>query len=377
MTRGPILVRALVLALALVLPAASPARAQDAGPIDGGVAPVADGGDALLAGPDAGDDAGAGDAGALDAAAPDGGAEAPPDSGAHEAHDAGAPREAHEPPATAPTEGVPSEVPADAMKPTLPDVAGWVSAIPEVPGSLLAMFAVAILALVLAGAARRAREALPPEGLIPLAVAIAHLLLQLLVVLTVLAIGARLLPASLEPVVPWVLVGAAIAVGWSAREILPDVVGALVIAFERRVRPGTWVAGPDFAGLVERRGIRAVWIRDGHGNRLAVPNRHVVGTTVTFQLGAGPVHEVTVRLRTTRPPRLVREALHEATLISPWVRPEASPQIRQDGRDPELWHVRAHLLEMRFAALFEGDLLERAEEALARAGEKRDVDDWD
>ncbi len=253
----------------------------------------------------------------------------------------------------------------------------WLAGLPEGRWSAFGLVVLVLFALVLAGVARRAREALPSEGALPTLVGLVHIGFQLVVVLTSLAIVARLLPASVEPVVPWALVAGAVAVGWSARELLPDLVGALVIAFERRVRPGTWVSGLGFAGLVERRGLRAVWIRDGHGNRLAVPNRHVVGTTVTMQLGGGPVHEVALRLRTGRPARDVRKALREATLISPWVRPEAAPQIRQDGSDPELWHVRAHLLEMRYAAAFEGDLLERAEESLAAAAALRAAEDWD
>lgn len=246
----------------------------------------------------------------------------------------------------------------------------WSTAFPELPGdgwTVIGMGGVLAAALLLMMIVSRLRVGLPVQGLIPTTLATAHVLLQLFALLTGAGIIARLLPAALAPAVPWAIVAVAIAVGWSSRDVLPDLVAAAVITFEQRIRPGIWMSTGDLSGLVERRGLRAVWLRDGHGNRIAIPNRKLLVNHVAVQEAAGPVHEVALRVSDRGPTKEVRRALLEATLTSPWARPDAAPVVRQDGGDPELWHIRAHLLEMRFAGRFEGDLLERTEEVLAVA----------
>jgi len=257
----------------------------------------------------------------------------------------------------------PAPAPADTPGPDL-----WSSAFPELPGrgwTVLGMVGVLLVSLLLVTVVSRLRFGLPVQGVIPTALGLVHVVLQLFALLTAAGIVARLLPPALEPAVPWAIVAVAVAVGWSARDVLPDLIGAAVISFERRIRPGIWMSTGELSGLVERRGLRAVWLWDGHGNRIAVPNRQLLNSHVAVQEAAGPVHEVTLRVENLGPTKEVRRALLEATLTSPWVRPDAAPAVRQDGGDPALWHVRAHLLEMRFAGRFEGDLLERTEDVLA------------
>ncbi len=263
----------------------------------------------------------------------------------------------------APDAPPPTVAPADALEPGL-----WSSAFPGLPGdgwTVLGMLSVLLVSMLLVTLISRARLGLPVQGVIPGALALLHVLIQLFALLTAAGIVARLLPPALAPAVPWAIVAVAVAVGWSTRDIMPDLIGAAVISFERRIRPGIWMSTGELSGLVERRGLRAVWLRDGHGNRIAVPNRQLLSTHVAVQEAAGPVHEVTLRVEDLGPTKEVRRALLEATLTSPWVRPDAAPAVRQDGGDPKLWHVRAHLLEMRFAGRFEGDLLERTEDVLA------------
>ncbi|MBW2460668.1 MAG: mechanosensitive ion channel [Deltaproteobacteria bacterium] len=253
--------------------------------------------------------------------------------------------------------------PADPPEPDL-----WSSAFPVLPGegwTVLGMVSVLLVSLLLVAFVSRLRFGLPVQGVIPSTLGLVHVVLQLFALLTAAGIVARLLPPALEPAVPWAIVAFAVAVGWSSRDVLPDLIGAAVISFERRIRPGIWMSTGELSGLVERRGLRAVWLWDGHGNRIAIPNRQLLNAHVAVQEAAGPVHEVALRVEDLGPTKEVRRALLEATLTSPWVRPDAAPAVRQDGGDPTLWHVRAHLLEMRFAGRFEGDLLERTEDVLA------------
>jgi hypothetical protein len=258
--------------------------------------------------------------------------------------------------------------------------------LPDLPESGFSLFGLLVVLTILVVAmtfSRRVREALSPEGILPSVLAMLHGALQLSMLITLLAIASRVLPAGLAPGGRFLLLAVAVAIGWSGRDVFSDVVAGVVLTFERRIKGGMWVSGKDFEGLVERRSLRAMWVRDGHGNRIAVPNRKVLGTTIAVQEAPGPIHEVSLRIRGAHVKGAVRQALREAAITSPWVRPETAPTIRQDGRDPDLWHVRAALLEMRFAASFEGDLLERVEDVIAMHADEAKAhaaaadDDWD
>jgi hypothetical protein len=132
-----------------------------------------------------------------------------------------------------------------------------------------------------------------------------------------------------------------------------------------------WVTAAGHSGIVEARGLRAVWVRDGLGHRIGLPNRLFLTEAVVSQTG-GAFHDVSLRFAASRVPAArVRRALHDAVLTSPWVQPDAAVIIRRDGTDPTVWHVRARLLDVAFAVSFEGDLLERAEEMLEGAAPRR------
>ncbi len=242
------------------------------------------------------------------------------------------------------------------------------TALPSLPGGdwpVLGMAAVLLVALLMVSLLRRTRDDLPARGLVPSLVATAHVVMQIFALLTAAGIVGRLLPPALTPAIPWAIVAVAVAIGWSSRDVLPDLVAAAVITFERRLRPGTWMSVGDLEGLVERRGLRAVWVRDALGNRVAIPNRRMLSSEVAMREVPGPVCEVVIRVESGRAPREIRRALVEAAITSPWVRSDEKPTARQSGADPRLWHVRAQLLEMRFASRFEGDLLERAEDVIS------------
>lgn len=163
---------------------------------------------------------------------------------------------------------------------------------------------------------------------------------------------------------PFVLLAAALAIGWSTRDVLPDLIAGVVIAFERRVKPGVWLSGDGFAGVVERVGLRATWLRDDTNRRVAVPNRALVSTPLTSEEGRWPTREVTIRMATDLPAETIRRAIVDAVLMSPFTPVPEAPSVRRDGSDPVVWHVRARVLDLSFAPRFEGELLERAEAIL-------------
>ena len=121
---------------------------------------------------------------------------------------------------------------------------------------------------------------------------------------------------------------------------------------------GRWIVGEGFGGEVVVVGLRATVIRDERGLEHSVPNRRLSGAIAE---SPGPWTQVEVAL--SLPPEFdsdqVRAVLREAALISPWVASTAV-EVLGDPRGEGNWKVRAHLLEGRFTARFEGALRERA-----------------
>ena len=222
---------------------------------------------------------------------------------------------------------------------------------------LLVLF---VLALALTGVLRRVRARFPSEGLIPNTLALAHVGVRLVVMALALAFIVRALPPRLSLVMLLAFAGLAVAIGWSLRDVMPDLVASMVIAFERRIRRGVWVSGEGFAGHVERLGVRATLLYDSHGNRVMVPNREIVRAPVTAGL-EDMARELEVELRIAGAADDIRAAIRDAVLTSPWVHPDARPVVLRDPSDPTRWRVRARLLEASFGARFEGELLERVE----------------
>ena len=370
-----------------MLAVASIARAQDAG-LDAGVVETPPDAAATAVPAAAMDaavvplDASAGDAGDAipDADVPDG---SMLDGGAALENDAGTAQVVAVEPGASPEREVEREVDGSDDEPTyvpvpIPTVdPGFVDALFPVlpqagPWTTFGLVVLLALGLAISALVRRVRDALPDEGLVPRIVHVALAGVRFMVLLVAIGIVSRLVPGSLGPVLSWALLAAAAALGWSARDILPDLLASAVLIFERRVRPGVWITAAGHSGIVEARGLRAVWVRDSLEHRIAIPNRLFLSGAVVSQPG-GAFHDVSLRFAVSDVPAArLRRALHDAVLASPWVQPDAGGVVRRDGSDPSIWHVRARLIDVRFAVSFEGELLERAEEMLAAEGAREE-----
>ena len=238
----------------------------------------------------------------------------------------------------------------------------------EGQGSLLSLLLTILLVWFALSLVRRFKRGLAARGLLPFALAAVGGLLRVgLALLLVLWIG-RLFPASIGPLLPWLTVAMAIGVGWSLRDPAADVFAWAVFVVERRIRPGVWISGQDFAGTVEALRLRSTYIRAQDGQRYSIENRKLLrGPLLCDTLGAAE-RELTVRVTARAPSNLVRRALHDAVLLSPYIHTGSAPVITQDPVKPSYWHIRARLLDPTYGEHFSGEILERVEETLAALG---------
>ena len=222
----------------------------------------------------------------------------------------------------------------------------------------------AVLAAVGTRLARNARDVVQPYGLLSPVLGAIHGVLALLAVGCGIVAGTSFLPVSFAPALPLMAVAVALAVGWSARELLWDVIAGVTIRLEHRVRPGLRLEVPGQVGVVESVGLRATWLRDPADHRIAVPNRLLLSGPVVSDADRWPAIEIELRMP-PGDPRRIRDALEEAVLLCPWVASRPDRLVSQT-EDPTRWRVRARVLEDRFAPFFESAMRERAHEIGAR-----------
>jgi len=233
--------------------------------------------------------------------------------------------------------------------------------LPDVPerglSRALALVLGAAGALVLAGVARRSRRTLR-RGLLSSSLAALETLARGAVALAGVALIAQVVPRALTPVLPWAIVAGAVAVGWSLREALLDIVAWIQLSSEGRMTRGRWLVTDAGQGRVVRIGLRATWLDDGCGTLLAVPNRCLTRDAVATDEARWPMVEVSVHLPDIGDER-ARSAIQEAVLLCPWVAPVPDLTVAGDPMGGSRWTVRVRLLEGRFRKVLRGTLRER------------------
>lgn len=229
-----------------------------------------------------------------------------------------------------------------------------------------------LLLLVTAGASVLVgvgRKRLPVRGVLPRLLSGLQMTLRALVAVLGLMFVARWIPTSYAPVLLWVALAAAAAAGWSARDFLPDLLAGVVILVERRIRPGVWVSGAGYAGDIQSLGPRAAKVRDQEGRIVSVPNRALLSGPVSVEASAHPQVEVLVRVPEGTSAARARRVIQDVALLSPWRVLREPPEVRRDGEDPRVWHVRVRLVEPQFLKAFESALADQVEEGLGESGE--------
>ncbi|MEM7675048.1 MAG: mechanosensitive ion channel domain-containing protein [Myxococcota bacterium] len=213
------------------------------------------------------------------------------------------------------------------------------------------------ISLLVAGVSARGRVLLAPTGLLPSLLEFIQLAARFVALALAIIFIIRAAPDWLQPALPWVLLAAAVAVGWSLRDFLPDLLAGAVLLAERKVRRGVWVSVDSVSGTVERLGVRATWLKNNLGRSLVVPNRRMLQKTVQLADPAESSHRVSVRLPTKD--GRARAAIVKAVVTSPWVPLGTTPEVYQDSEDASLWHVEVRLRSFAEARRFDGELRAR------------------
>lgn len=263
------------------------------------------------------------------------------------------------PPSQEADQGGAEPVDITAYLPRLPRQQWWTA-----PGLLL----LALLAWALGQAARVAQTHLAPSGWLPSLARVIQGAARTGVVLFVLGAFVALRPEG--PVATLVVLGGALAVGWSLRDALPDLVAWAFLVAEGRIRPGTWVQGTGFEGRIEAVGPRATTVSGARGEHTSVPNRRLLQDAVRTSPEPYAESEVRIVMPGITAAK-ARAAIEEAVLLSPWLAPRAAADVGQDPESPTTWVVRVRLLEGAFRDRFEGTFPGRVHEVLTTPNARR------
>ncbi|RME20426.1 MAG: hypothetical protein D6798_20505, partial [Deltaproteobacteria bacterium] len=174
------------------------------------------------------------------------------------------------------------------------------------------------------------------------------------------------LPRSWSLAVPFALVSLAVALGWTARDLLADVFSGVVLTVERRIRVGDRLEVGPHRGVIQGMGLRCARLTVDDGRVVNIPNRHLMGE----HLRVDPDSYAPVQVQVPVLPHLsvgeVRQRLRELALLSPYIAPSRPPNVYRDADRPDVWVVEARLVHPRYAKAFRGAMAELADTWLGR-----------
>lgn len=193
------------------------------------------------------------------------------------------------------------------------------------------------------------------------------------VVLGVAGVALRWLPASVAPSVPLFGAAVAVAIGWSARDLLRDLVAGAALAFDGSLVRGARVSGEGFEGVVLHRRVRSLELEGRGGRRIFVPYARLLAAPFQVERpGEQALHRFPVYV--AGDVSGARQRIREAIAASPAVPAGATAELLRDPAEPRRWHVRVPLVARHFARRVESEVRERlADEDPAAEGDTREA----
>ncbi|MFT5587099.1 MAG: hypothetical protein ACI9VR_004707 [Cognaticolwellia sp.] len=217
-------------------------------------------------------------------------------------------------------------------------------------------FVIATLAVFLGRRMDGARATLPKRGLLPVMARVIKVVSRIATLIAVLFGSMRLVPDAYFQYFPVVLVAASVAMGWSARDVLHDVLAGVLLVVEHHLVPDMRVEADGRVGTVISVGFRSVSMESDDGQIIRIPNRDFLSTDTRMDKSPYAPVEVVVEA-----PHGARRRLEEIALASPLVAPGHPPEVFRDPEHPERWVVRARLVHPRWALAFRGAVQDRLE----------------
>ncbi|MFT5686537.1 MAG: hypothetical protein ACI8RZ_007493 [Myxococcota bacterium] len=285
------------------------------------------------------------------------------------------PTEAHADPPAVVESVVPPDAPVVPINVSIempPQIPATVGLIPSAdlpmrgPWSALLLLLITGGLLATAGGIRRLRTLLSPSGMLPSALLALNRAASTVATFAFFGAIIALVPPSYAPALPWMILAAAVALGWSARDVLPDLIGGLVIRVDGRVKVGQRLIGADEPGqgVVTDMGLLTATLVDGEAT-WSVPNRRLLSAPLRVEDARCPEVSVWLSLPAEIAPATMRAALSEAALTTPWGAPGVRPELQQDPSAPGRWRVVMRVLDSAAIEGFQGSLRERVLEHLA------------
>jgi len=163
-----------------------------------------------------------------------------------------------------------------------------------------------------------------------------------------------------------------VVVGLALQQTLGNLLAGLALAWEQRLKIGTWVEMDGEVGIIEQTGWRSLVARTRLGERVLVPNSDVAAARVTI-LGSGDYPAVVaVRLGAAYgvPPDAVKEVLFRVATDIPGVLAKPAPKIltSEFADSAVVYECRLWTMTPWCRDDLTDEFLTRAHAALAREG---------
>ena len=201
-----------------------------------------------------------------------------------------------------------------------------------------------------------------------------RLMREVVALLSYLALAALILNSMGVEVTGLVATSAVITVvvGLALQQTLGNLLAGLALAWEQRLKIGTWVEMDGKVGIIEQTGWRSLVARTRRGERILVPNSDIAAARVMI-LGTGEFPAAVAVLLGVAygvPPDAVKEVLHRVATDIPGVLSSPAPKIlTHDFADSAVvYECRMWSMTPWCRDDLTDEFLTRAHAALARAG---------
>jgi small-conductance mechanosensitive channel len=162
------------------------------------------------------------------------------------------------------------------------------------------------------------------------------------------------------------IAAAALALAFASQPLLRDLVGGLVILFERPFRLGDRITVGAHEGEVKEIGLRAFQLASADGSLIAVPNAAALGQPVVNASPGMAESQVTIELL---PPdgcdlEEAKRVAFEAAAVSPYACIHKPVEVYVDGQDQDALRARiiiqAYVFDAQYERQLRSDAIERA-----------------